>query len=60
MSGPFTTITVDQWHALTDVLVRADRLCECICEFPKELNSCGEHLDALIESVNKAKALTKL
>lgn len=58
MSGPFTTITVNQYHMLQDIFQAADRLFKCVAEFPKEPAIWGEWMDALKIAVDKYKKST--
>lgn len=55
MSGPFTTITVNQYHMLQDIFLAADRLLNCVSEFPKDPSIWGEGMETLGTVVDKYK-----
>lgn len=55
MSGPFTTITVNQYHMLQDVFTTADKFLNVVAEFPKEPSAWGEWMEALETAVDKYK-----
>lgn len=57
MSGPFTTITVNQFHIMEDVFHAADRFLKCTAEFPDQPAIWGEWMEALETAVDKYKAL---
>lgn len=58
MSGPFTTITVNQYHMLQDIFVAADRFLKVTAEFPNDPSTWGEWMETLDTAVDKYKSST--
>ena len=57
MSGPFTTITVNQYHMLQDVFRAADNFLKVTSEFPDQPATWGESMEALETAVDKYKKI---
>ena len=54
--SPYTTITVERWNKLQDVLHAADRLVNAAIEFPSDPGHWSEYLPKLEAAVKRAKA----